>query len=250
MVSPLIPPVPPTTSLSDDSKIAMFEQMLVSLQETADYQQKAIAYHHKSLELLQEESANTQSQLELCRSTIATLTKTQQLTPDLSQAEKSSNNGHIEIESKAEPTVKTEKKPDAIETKKAKSNQAKSNSSTKVKSNGNESDSSAGDNTHKKSNSKAKKTKAKKSSTKVSNKLPSSSVLEQYESIKDMVLDYVQKQEGVVAVAEIIKHCYPEGISEPKRKKVYSSFSSVLLNALKKNLVERTVPGKYRWIGK
>jgi len=64
-----------------------------------------------------------------------------------------------------------------------------------------------------------------------------------------MVLDFVQKKKGaVVGVSEIIKYAYPKGLSEEEQKRAYNSFSKVLSTSMKKGILERTVPGKYRWI--
>ena len=98
--------------------------------------------------------------------------------------------------------------------------------------------------TEAKSKTKSKvKTVAKPVST-----LPASEVIDKFESITAMVLDFVKKQEGVISVIDLIKYAYPEGLkTEAEAKKVSSSFSSVLINQTKKGRLERTVPGKYMW---
>ena len=245
------PPKPPTSPLNHQQQLATFKQMLLSLEETAQYQQKAIAYHTQSLELLQAEAVNTQTQLNSCREIINTLINTQKLISAVTpQSENDSNNGQHPV-----PGGKTKLKPDA-EVKTEKSNKAQTNSkSSKIKGKSGQSTSANKTKTKtpaqpKATSSKIAKHSSKKTQSKPISTLPSSDILNKFESITALVLDFVQKQEGVIAVADIIKYVYPHGLNEAQYKKVSSSFSSVLVNQAKKKVLERTVPGKYRWLGK
>jgi len=241
MASFPVPPIPPSSLLSAQDQIETYTKMLKSLEESAKYQEEAIAYHTQSLELLVAESQNTQSQLDLCQNTIGILSQTQKLT--LSNTSKSLKNGKNErkalkkVEEKA-VTAKKSKSPS-----KTKSKPPSKTKLTKVTS-------------KKKQNSKQEKGATTKQSIqkgqkKTKSTLPPSSVLDKYENITAMVLDFVQKKKGaVVEVSQIIKYIYPKGLSKEERKKAFSSFSSVLSLSMKRGILERTVPGKYRWIGK
>ena len=254
MVTPLALPQPPESIVSNQDKIATFKQMLVSLEETAKYQEEAIAYHQQSLELLQQEAKNTKAQLEFCRNTIDTLTKTQQLIPTVTpEPQEDNTNGHQTVKPQDKAKTKTPAKPPT----KSKSSKTKPKSPTKPKAKTSKPSKSGDKKSQSQAVQKSKSSKAQsktssktssKPQTKVSNKLPPSPVLDRFESITAMVLDYMQRQEGVVETGEIINYCYPDGLSEPQRKKVYSSFSSVLITGMKKGVFERTVPGKYRWV--
>lgn len=224
MASLLSPPIPPKNILSTEDQIETFTQMLLSLEESAQYQEKSIAYHTESLEIFKEESKNTKAQLDLCRNTIEILSQTQKLAPSVSPtSSKNGNNGGKSgkiVEEKAvtaKPSSKTKSTKVGVQ-KKQKSQQEK-------------------------------KTTEKQGKIKTKSTLPPSSVLDKYKNITAMVLDFVQKEKGaVVEVSQIIKYVYPKGLSKEERKKALSSFSSVLSLSMKKGILERTVPGKYRWI--
>lgn len=219
MASLLSPPTPPKSTLSSEEQIQTFSQMLKSLEESAKYQEEAIKYHTESLKVLKEESKNTKSQLDLCRNTIEILLKTQK-SASSKGAKDGRNSGKVVIEKKAKSTSK--KKSSRVESKKKQD--AKQEKKTTVK-----------------------QIKGKKRSA-----LSSSSVLDKYKNITAMVLDFVQKKKGgVVGVSEIIEYVYPKGgLSESEKKRAYNSFSKALSESMKKGILERTVPGKYRWIGK
>lgn len=221
MASLLSPPTPPKSTLSAEEQIKTFTQMLKSLEESAKYQEEAIAYHTESLKVLKEESENTKSQLDLCRNTIEILSKTQKSSSAASStASKNRSKAVIAVEEKTEKSSSKKKAAQAGAKKKQNSKQEK-------------------------------KTKVKSGKAKTRSTFPPSSVLDKYKNITEMVLDFVKKKKGaVVDVSQIIEYAYPKGLSGANRKKASSSFSKVLSLSIKKGIVERTVPGKYRWIGK
>lgn len=226
------PPIPPKSVLSTEDQIQTFTQMLKSLEESAKYQKEAIEYHTESLELLEEESKNTKAQLDLCRNTINTLSQTQQLvTSASSTSSKKSKNGQKTTKSVDKKATTVKKAKSSSKTKSTKAISKKPQSSKQKK-----------ESTTKKA--------VKQGQKKTKSTLPPSSVLKKYENITAMVLDFVQKKDGVIDVSQIIKYVYPKGLSKENRKKAFSSFSSVLSLSMKKGILERTVPGKYRWIGK
>ena len=244
MASIPAPPVPPKSVLNTQDQIETFKQMLISLEETAEYQRDAISYHTESLSILETESANTDAQLELCQKTIATLSKTQELEP--AKVEKSSSNGAAKKTSTK--TTKTARKAKAKTPAKTKSTKAKSTAKSKV---------SAKTKSIKATAAKATKSTAKKSTKQTAKKtqgkkstLPPSPILKKFKNITAMVLDFAPKQDGVISVTDIIKYVYPKGLNEANHKKAFSSFSSVLSLYTRKGVFERTVPGKYLWIGK
>lgn len=221
MTSLLTLPRPPKSILSTKEQIETFKKMLNSLEESAKYQEKVIAYHTDSLKEIKKEFKETKAQLDLCRNTIKILSKSQKSASSISSS--ASKNGSNE--SKAIKIVKEE----AVAEKKEKSS-SKSKSPKIV--------------SKKKQNLKQEKTKTR-------NSLPASPVLEKYKNITEMVLEFVEKKKGaVVEISQIIKYVYPKGLSKEERTKVLNSFSKVLSLSMKKGIVERTVPGKYRWRGK
>ena len=231
MTSLPTPPKPPQSVLSTQEQIATFTQMLKSLEESAQYQESAIAYHTESLKLLKEELINTNSQLDLCRNTIATLTKTKKLVS--SRSSKNGENGYEDPKVLEKKAAEEKKLKPEVKSKSTKTSSKKKQDS-QLKS-------------EKKTTSKQTINKGRK---KTRSNIPSSSILDKYENITAMVLDFVQKQEGVVDVSQIIKYVYPQGLSKEERKKAVSSFSSVLSLGKKKGILGRTVPGKYLWTGK
>ena len=251
MVNIPAPPKPPETTLNNQEQLATFKQMLASLEETADYQEKVIAYHTQSLELLQAEIANTKAKLQSCREIINTLTNTQKLILTVTpQQEKASSNGSNSVK------VDNSKHESVAKVKTEKSIKAKTNSkSTTTKDKSDKSRSAKKTNIKaisqpKATSSKTTKKSNKKLQPKILSTLPSSDLLDKFESITALVLDFVQKQEGVIAVSDVIKYVYPDGLNEAQYKRASSSFSSVLGNQTKKKVLERTVPGKYRWLNK
>jgi hypothetical protein len=254
MVTTIAPPTPPKALLSPEKHLEIYQQMQSDLEATVRYQEESIEYHQKSLTALQQEVEVTKAQLQLCNTTIASITKTQQLVPEISKADgTASSNGNYpaqveksesEPKSEVETATKTETQTDSKSTK----NKGKSGkpTSTKKAKTPTKSQTPA---KPKSTKSKTQKQEQKKPQTKATNSLPPSDKLNQFESITAMIIDFMSKQPGVIEVADVIKYVYPDGLDEAQYKKVSSSFSSVLGIQSKKGFLERTVPGKYRWIG-
>jgi hypothetical protein len=249
MTATFLPP-PPEPVFSTAKRLEVYEQMLSDLENQAAYQQEAIAFHTQSLESIKAESEITAHELESCRGIIKSLKAS---TTIAQTVEARGNKGHSKEEetkalanSKPESKAKAKFKPAASKTKPKSSGKnavkptaPKTESATKVVTKAIKPEP-----TEAKSTTKSKvKTVAKPVST-----LPASEVIDKFESITAMVLDFVKKQEGVISVIDIIQYAYPEGLkTEAETKKVSSSFSSVLINQTKKGILERTVPGKYMW---
>jgi hypothetical protein len=239
MTATFLPP-PPEPVFSTAKRLEVYEQMLSDLENQAAYQQEAIAFHTQSLESIKAESEITAHELESCRGIIKSLKAS---TTIAQTVEAGSNEGHSkeEEETKAPANSKPESKA-KIKSKSSvktavKPTAPKTESATKVVTKAIKSEP-----TEAKSKTKSEvKAVAKPVST-----LPASKVIDKFESITAMVLDFVKKQEGVISVLDLIQYAYPEGLkTEAEMKKASSSFSSVLINQTKKGILERTVPGKY-----
>jgi hypothetical protein len=225
--------------------------MLSDLENQAAYQQEAIAFHTQSLESIKAESEITAHELESCRGIIKSLKAS---TTIAQTVEARGNEGHSkeEEETKAPANSKPESKAKIKSQPAASKIKSKSSVKTAVKPTAPKTESATKvvtkaikpEPTESKSKTKSEvKTVAKPVST-----LPASEVIDKFESITAMVLDFVKKQEGVISVINLIKYAYPKGLkTEAETKKVSSSFSSVLINQTKKGILERTVPGKYMW---
>jgi hypothetical protein len=223
---PLLP-TPPKPLFDLKKRLEVYQQMQSDLEQQAAYQQKAIAFHSESLELLKKEAENTQNELNSCQNIIESLTS------NVSSQPQTASNGHqaVVVDAEIKPELETE--PTKTKTKSL----SKAKAKTPVK-------------TNKSSTTKSKaeaKQATKKVKVKPASTLPPSKVIEQYESITDMVLDFVIEKEGVIEVSDVIKYAYPDGLEPAQRKKAASSFSSVLGLQAKKGKLERTVPGKYLW---
>jgi hypothetical protein len=222
-----VPPTPPKPLFDLKKRLEVYQQMQSDLEQQAAYQQKAIAFHSESLELLKKEAENTQNELSSCQNIIESLTS------NVSSQPETASNGHqaVVVDAELEPELET--KPTKTKTKSL----SKAKAKTPVKTN--------------KSSTTKSQTEAKQATKKVKVKpvstLPPSKVLEQYESITDMVLDFVIEKEGVIEVSDVIKYAYPDGLESAQRKKVARSFSNALGLQAKKGKLERTVPGKYLW---
>jgi hypothetical protein len=251
MVNTIAPPTPPKALLSPEKHLEIYQQMQSDLEATVRYQEESIEYHQKSLTVLQQEVEVTKAQLQLCNTTIASITKTQKLVPDISKADSTtSSNGNYpaqveksesEPDSEVETATKTETQTDSKSTK----NKSKSGKPTSAKTTTKNQTPAKSKSTK----SKTQKQQQKKPQTKATNSLPPSDKLNQFESITAMIIDLMSKQPGVIEVADVIKYVYPNGLDEAQYKKASSSFSSVLGIQSKKGVLERTVPGKYRWTG-
>ena len=223
MVTQLPPPVPPQVVFSAQEQIATLEQMFKSLEETAKYQESALAYHQQSLELLQQEALNTKAQLELGRQLMESLSQTEAGAPSKSKSRKTKAPSPTKTKAKtAQPKQSRRNKP---------KNQAQQKSASSKAASLSEGQTSK---------------KPTLVQTQVGKGLPDSPVLKKFETITAMVWDYVQKQEGVVEVTDIMKYAYPNGLSQPWRRKVYNSFNYALGRGCKKGLLQRSEPGKYR----
>jgi hypothetical protein len=222
-----VPPTPPKPLFDLKKRLEVYQQMQSDLEQQVAYQQKAIAFHSESLELLKKEAENTQNELNSCQNIIESLTS------NVSSQPQTDSNGHqaVVVDAEIEPELETE--PTKTKTKSL----SKAKVKTPVKTNKSSTT---------KSKAEAKQT-TKKVKVKPASTLPPSKVLEQYESITDMVLDFVITQEGVIEVSDVIKYAYPDGLEPAQHKKAASSFSSVLGLQTKKGNLERTVPGKYLW---
>jgi hypothetical protein len=251
MTATFLPP-PPEPVFSPAKRLEVYEQMLSDLENQAAYQQQAIAFHTQSLESIKAKSEITAQELESCRGIIKSLKAS---TTIAQTVEASGNEEHSKEEeetkapanSQLESKAKAKSKPAASKTKSKRSKKtsvkptvSKIESATKVSTEA----ISIPEPTQAKSKTKSKvKAVAKPVST-----LPASEVIDEFESITAMVLDFVKEQEGVISVIDLIKYAYPKGLkTEAETKKVSSSFSSVLINQTKKGILERTVPGKYMW---
>jgi chromosome segregation ATPase len=244
MTASFLPP-PPEPVFSTAKRLEVYQQMLSDLENQAAYQQEAIAFHTQSLESIKAKSEITAQELESCRGIIKSLKAS---TTIAQTVEASSNQGYSEVkeEIKAQAASKTKPKAEAKSQRSSKTSvkptAPKTESATKVETKAIKPELT-------KSQSKTKsevKAVAKPVST-----LPASEVIDQFESITAMVLDFVKKQEGVISVIDLIKYAYPKGLkTEAEIKKVSSSLSSVLINQTKKGILERTVPGKYMWVTK
>jgi hypothetical protein len=242
MTTTFLPP-PPEPVFSTAKRLEVYEQMLSDLENQAAYQQEAIAFHTQSLESIKAESEITAQELESCRGIIKSL-KVSTTIAQTVEARGNERHSQEEEETKAPANSKPESKA------KAKSKQSrktsvkptvpKTESATKVVTKAIKPEP-----TEAKSKTKSEvKAVAKPVST-----LPASEVINKFESITAMVLDFVKKQEGVISVINLINYAYPKGLkTEAETKKVSSSFSSVLINQTKKGILERTVPGKYMWV--
>jgi hypothetical protein len=250
MTASFLPP-PPEPLFNTAKRLEVYEQMLSDLENQAAYQQEAIAFHTQSLESIKAESEITAHELESCRGIIKSLKAS---TTIAQTVEASSNERHFKEEeetkalanSKPESKAKIKSQPTASKTKSkssvktaVKPTAPKTESATKVVTKAIKSEP-----TEAKSKTKSEvKTIAKPVST-----LPASEVIDKFESITAMVLDFVKKQEGVISVIDLIEYAYPKGLkTEAETRKVSSSFGSVLINQTKKGILERTVPGKYMW---
>ena len=237
MPATFLPP-PPEPVFNTSKRLEVYEQMLSDLESQAAYQQEAIAFHTQSLESIRAESEITTQELESCRGIIKSLKAN---TLIVQTAEANGNQGHSQeeeetkapAEAKSKKSRKTSVKPTAPKTESATKARTKAISTSEPT----------------KSQSKTKsevKAVAKPVST-----LPASEVIDRFESITAMVLDFVKKQEGVISVIDLIRYAYPKGLkTEAEMKKASSSFSSVLINQTKRGILERTVPGKYMWAKK
>ncbi|NJL52751.1 MAG: hypothetical protein HC930_12040 [Hydrococcus sp. SU_1_0] len=244
MTATFLPP-PPEPAFSTAKRLEVYEQMLSDLENQAAYQQEAIAFHTQSLESIKAESEITAQELESCRGIIKSL----KASTTIAQAvEARGNEGHSqeEEETKAPANSQPESKAKAKSKPAASKSKSKSSRKTSVNPTAPKTELKAisSEPTEAKSKTKSEvKTVAKPVST-----LPASEVIDKFESITAMVLDFVKKQEGVISVIDLIKYAYPKGLkTEAETKKVSSSFSSVLINQTKKGILERTVPGKYMW---
>jgi hypothetical protein len=236
-------PSPPEPVFSTAKRLEVYEQMLSDLENQAAYQEQAIAFHTQSLESIKAESEITAQELESCRgiikslkasTTIAQTVETRSNEKHSKKEEESKAPANSQAESKAKTKSKISKKTSVKPTA------PKIESTTKVPIEA----ISSPEPTQAKSKTKSQaKAVAKPVST-----LPASEVIDEFESITAMVLDFVKKQEGVISVIDLINYAYPKGLkTEAETKKVSSSFSSVLINQTKKGILERTVPGKYMW---
>ena len=225
MVTQLARPVPPQVVLSAQEQIATLEQMFKSLEETAKYQELALAYHQQSLELFQQEAQKTKAQLELGRQLMESLSQTEAGAPTKSKSSKTKADSPTKTKAKtAQPKQSRRNKPKNQAQQKSQSSKAARKTSGQTSK------------------------KPTRPQTQVSKGLPDSPVLKKFETITAMVWDYVQKQEGVVEVTDIMKYAYPNGLSQPWRRKVYNSFNYALSRGCKKGLIQRRKPGKYRWV--
>jgi hypothetical protein len=241
MTASFLPPTPPEPVFSIAKRLEVYQQMLSDLENQAAYQQEAIAFHTQSLESIKVESEITAQELESCRGIIKSL----KASTTIAQT--------VEARGKEEPSKEEEEtkapansKPAASKIKSKRSRKTsikptapKTESATKVVTKAIKPEP-----TEAKSKTKSEvKAVAKPVST-----LPASEVIDKFESITAMILDFVKKQEGVISVINLIEYAYPKGLkTEAETKKVSSSFSSVLINQTKKGILERTVPGKYMW---
>lgn len=239
-------PSPPEPVFSTAKRLEVYEQMLSDLENQAAYQIEAIAFHTQSLESIKAESEITAQELESCRGIIKSLKAS---TTIAQTVEARINEEHFEEEeeTKAPAKAKAKSKPAASKTK------SKSPKKTSVKPTTPKIESTTKVPTEAISTPEATQAKSKtksevKAVAKPVSTLLTSEVIDRFESITAMVLDFVKKQEGVISVIDLIKYAYPKGLkTEAETKKVSSSFSSVLINQTKKGILERTVPGKYMW---
>lgn len=230
MTASFLPP-PPEPLFSTAKRLEVYQQMLSDLESQAAYQQKAIAFHTQSLESIKVESEITAQELESCRGIIKSLKAS---TTIAQTVEASGNQGHSE--------VKEETKAPA-ESKSASKTKPKTESATKAI--------TKAISTPEPTKTKSKVNTSIKAVAKPVSTLPASKVIDRFESITTMVLDFVKKQEGVISVLDLIQYAYPEGLKTgAEMKKASSSFSSVLINQTKRGILERTVPGKYMWAKK
>ena len=249
------PPTPPKLELSAADKLANFRSMLDELEAKVKYYQESIQYYQELKDQFESELTKERELLELTKNTVASLSEFVTSSPSESKSEseptttaKSNGNGNgkvamIELETETKTKTKTKPKSSKTNTKTKTKNKPKSSkANTKAAK------------ATKSTNTKSKATKAntsKKSSSKSKSTLPPSKKLDGYESITQAVLDFVSSQEGVVSVREIVKHFYPDGLPEgTDSKKVSNSFSSILSVQVKRQVLERTVPGKYLYVGK
>lgn len=226
------PPKPPQNLFDSEKKLAIYSQMLADLEQNASYQQEAIAYHAQSLKILEAEAVTTQTELESCRNIINSLSKTQQLTANVTLDEGNQSNGYHSTET--EEIVRVEIPADQSKADKSKQQTSVKKSQTKTKS----------------SKAKVKPQAQKKSKNKLDSTLPPSPRLDTYENITAGVLDFVKKQEGVISSPDVVAYFYPDGLDQTQQNKVAKSFSSVLSLQFRKGILERTVPGKYMWNNK
>jgi hypothetical protein len=241
MTATFLPP-PPEPVFSTAKRLEVYEQMLSDLENQAAYQQEAIAFHTQFLESIKAESEITAHELESCRGIIKSLKAS---TTIAQTVEASGNEGHSKeeeetkapAEAKSQRSSKTSVKPTAPKTESATKAITKAISTSKL--------------TKSQSKTKSKVNTSIKEVAKPVSTLPASEVIDRFESITTMVLDFVKKQEGVISVLDLIQYAYPEGLKTgAEMKKASSSFSSVLINQTKRGILERTVPGKYMWANK
>ena len=225
-------PKPPQNLFDSEKKLAIYSQMLADLEQNANYQQEAIAYHTQSLKLLEVEAASTQTELEACRNIINSLSKTQQLAANVTLDEENKSNGYHPTEAEETDRVELPAVPSKADKLKQKTPAKKSQTKTKLP------------------KAKVKPQAQKKSKDKLDSTLPPSPRLDTYENITAGVLDFVKKQEGVISSPDVVAHFYPDGLNQTQQKKVAKSFSSVLSLQFRKGILERTVPGKYIWKNK
>jgi hypothetical protein len=241
MTATFLPP-PPEPVFSTAKRLEVYKQMLSDLENQAAYQQEAIAFHTQSLESIKVESEITAQELESCRGIIKSLkasTTIAQTVEARGKEEPSKEEEETKAPANSKPESKAKIKSKRSRKTSIKPTTPKTESATKVVTKAIRSEP-----TEAKSKTKSEvKAVAKPVST-----LPASEVIDKFESITAMVLDFVKKQEGVISVINLIEYAYPKGIkTEAEIKKVSSSFSSVLINQTKKGILERTVPGKYMW---
>ena len=225
-------PKPPQNLFDSEKKLTIYSQMLADLEQNASYQQEAIAYHTQSLKLLEVEAASTQTELEVCRNIINSLSKTQQLAANVTLDEENKSNGYHPTQAEETAPVELPAVPSKADKSKQKTPAKKSQTKTKLP------------------KAKVKPQAQKKSKDKLDSTLPPSPRLDTYENITAGVLDFVKKQEGVISSPEVVAHFYPDGLNQTQQKKVAKSFSSVLSLQFRKGILERTVPGKYIWKNK
>lgn len=248
MTTSFLPPTPPEPVFSTAKRLEVYQQMLSDLESQAAYQQKAIAFHTQSLESIKVESEITAQELESCRGIIKSLKAS---TTIAQTVEAGSNQGHSEVkeETKAPANSKTESKAKAKFKPAASKTKSKRQKKTFIKPTAPETESTTKAIKPEPTEAKSKTKLEVKALAKPVSTLPASEVIDKFESITAMVLDFVKKQEGVISVIDLIKYAYPKGLmTEAEVKKASSSFSSVLINQTKKGILERTVPGKYMWV--
>lgn len=187
MTATFLPP-PPEPVFSTAKRLEVYEQMLSDLENQAAYQQQAIAFHTQSLESIKAESEITAQELESCRGIIKSLKASTTIAQTVEARDKEGHSKEEE-EGKAPANSKPESKTESKAKTKSKRPRKtsvkptvpKTESATKVVTKAIKSEP-----TEAKSKTKSEvKAVAKPVST-----LPASEVIDKFESITAMVLDF------------------------------------------------------------